>query len=327
MGPGHDAPVMGVLPSGTIEAAPNPCCTVLRIASNGITTYRIVRSSVSSDGFLIRTMQREEIQTAVDWAEQEGWNPGIHDAEAFYAADPEGFFVAELDGEPIGSVSVVNYDETFAFAGLYVVKPEYRDRGYGNRLCAAGWSHAGDRNIGADGVVAMQEKYRTRSGFRLAYRNIRFEGTGGGSEPEGPVDLMEVPFDRLSAYDARHFPAPRPAFLSSWIRQEGTVGRAVLKNDGDIGGYGVIRKCHNGHKIGPLFADTAETAENIFHALAAQAAGEPVYLDTPEPNAAAVALARRHGMSPVFETARIYTKAIPDLPLGEVFGVTSFELG
>jgi len=286
-----------------------------------------MRNSVSSDGFLVRTMRQEEVRVAVDWAEKEGWNPGIHDAEAFYAADPGGFFIAELDGEPIGSVSVVNYDEAFAFAGLYILKPEYRNRGYGSRLFAAGMSHAGERNVGGDGVVAMQEKYRTRSGFRLAYRNIRFEGTGGGSDPEGPVDLGEVPFDRLSAYDARHFPAQRPCFLEAWIRQEGTVGRAVLADDGTIAGYGVIRKCRNGHKIGPLFADTPGIAEDIFFALSAQAPGEAIYLDTPEPNAAAVALARRHGMVPVFETARIYTKAIPDLPLDEVFGVTSFELG
>ncbi|WP_243670418.1 hypothetical protein [Methanoculleus chikugoensis] len=95
-----------------------------------------------------------------------------------------------------------------------------------------------------------------------------------------------------------------PAFLSSWIRQEGgTSGRAVLADDGGIrGGYGVIRRCRSGYKIGPLFAETPEIAEEIFLALSAQAPGEPVYLDTPEPNAAAVALARRHGMSPVFET-------------------------
>ncbi|WP_244987621.1 GNAT family N-acetyltransferase [Methanoculleus chikugoensis] len=282
---------------------------------------------MSGDGFLVRTMDRREVGTAVDWAGQEGWNPGVHDAEAFYAADPGGFFVAELDGEPIGSVSVVNYGETFAFAGLYILKPGYRNRGYGSRLFAAGMAHAGDRNVGGDGVVEMQEKYRTRSGFRFAYRNIRFEGTGGGSEPEGPADLAEVPFERLSAYDARHFPAPRPAFLSSWIRQEGTSGRAVLADDGGIRGYGVIRRCRSGYKIGPLFAETPEIAEEIFLALSAQAPGEPVYLDTPEPNAAAVALARRHGMSPVFETGRIYTKTIPDLPIREIFGVTSFELG
>lgn len=282
---------------------------------------------MSTDGFAVRTMTRQEVRVAVGWAEQEGWNPGIYDAEAFYAADPDGFFVAELDGKPIGSISVVNYSETFAFAGLYILKPEYRNRGYGSRLFAAGTAHAGDRNIGGDGVLTMQEKYRTRSGFSLAYRNIRFEGTGGGNEPEGLVDTAAVPFDRLAAYDARHFPAPRPRFLEEWIRQEGRRGRAVLGGDGEVAGYGIIRRCRRGHKIGPLFADTPEVAEDIFLALSAQAPGEPVYLDAPEPNAAAVALARRHGMVPVFETARIYTKAVPDLPLDEIFGVTSFELG
>lgn len=272
-------------------------------------------------------MRRREVEVAVDWAAQEGWNPGNHDAEAFYAADPEGFFIAELDGEPIGSVSVVNYSATFAFAGLYILKPEYRNRGYGSRLFAAGMAHAGDRNIGGDGVLAMQEKYRTRSGFTLAYRNIRFEGAGGGNEPEGPVDIAGVPFEPLAAYDARHFPASRPRFLAAWLRQEGACGRAVLGEDGDVAGYGVVRRCRHGYKIGPLFADTPEIAGEIFLALSAQASSGPVYLDVPEPNAAAVALAQRQGMVPVFETARIYTKAVPDLPLDEVFGVTSFELG
>ncbi len=307
-----------------IERAPS---RHLPDGSNPGTIHRIVRKNVSGDGFLVRTMNRREVETAVDWAAEEGWNPGIHDAEPFYAADPGGFFVGELDGEPIGSVSVVNYGGTFAFAGLYVLKPEYRNRGYGSRLFAAGMAHAGDRNVGGDGVVAMQEKYRTRSGFKPSYRNIRFEGTGGGSVPEGTVEIAEVPFQRLCEYDARHFPAPRPAFLKSWIRQEGTLGRAVLADDGDIRGYGVIRRCRSGHKIGPLFAETPGIAEEIFLSLSSQAPGEPVYLDTPEPNAAAVALARRHGMSPVFETGRIYTKTIPDLPIREIFGVTSFELG
>ena len=303
------------------------CRVALRISSNGRNAYRLTRIHVNGEEFAVRTMRQREVEIAVDWAAQEGWNPGVHDADAFYVADPEGFFIAELDGEPIGSLSVINYSETFAFAGLYILRPEYRNRGYGSRLFAAGMAHAGGRNVGGDGVLSMQEKYRTRSGFTLVYRNIRFEGAGGGNEPEGPVDISTVPFERLAAYDARHFPAPRLRFLAAWIRQEGTCGRAVIGEDNDIGGYGVIRRCRHGCKIGPLFADTPEVAEDIFLALSAQAPDEPVYLDVPEPNAAAVALARRHGMAPVFETARIYTKAAPDLPLDEIFGVTSFELG
>jgi hypothetical protein len=47
----------------------------------------------------------------------------------------------------------------------------------------------------------------------------------------------------------------------------------------------------------------------------------------PEVNRAAVDMARRHGMERVFETARMYTGEVPDLPLDRIFGVTSFEVG
>lgn len=42
--------------------------------------------------YKIKTMTREELDIAVEWAAREGWNPGVHDADAFYAADPNGFF-------------------------------------------------------------------------------------------------------------------------------------------------------------------------------------------------------------------------------------------
>ena len=71
----------------------------------------------------------------------------------------------------------------------------------------------------------------------------------------------------------------------------------------------------------------AATAEAIFLGLTSKVAGAPVYLDVPEVNAPAVELARRHGMSVVFETARMYTGADPPLDLAKVWGVTTFELG
>jgi len=44
-------------------------------------------------------------------------------------------------------------------------------------------------------------------------------------------------------------------------------------------------------------------------------------------NRDAVALAEKHKMKLVFETARMYTGIFPDLPLNRLFGVTTFELG
>lgn len=76
-----------------------------------------------------------------------------------------------------------------------------------------------------------------------------------------------------------------------------------------LAGYGVIRKCRRGYKIGPLFADREEIAETLFLALTGRIPGEEFFLDIPEPNAAAGLLVRRHNMQSVFETARMYSGA------------------
>ncbi|MEM9807729.1 MAG: GNAT family N-acetyltransferase, partial [Cyanobacteria bacterium P01_D01_bin.56] len=55
--------------------------------------------------------------------------------------------------------------------------------------------------------------------------------------------------------------------------------------------------------------------------------GERFYLDVPQTNNAAVVLAQQHGMTYVFETARMYMPAAPNLPLENIFGITTFELG
>jgi hypothetical protein len=89
----------------------------------------------------------------------------------------------------------------------------------------------------------------------------------------------------------------------------------------------VIRDCREGCKIGPLFADDDEAALILFRALAATRPGRPIILDVPVPNEAAVALARSHGMQPVFETARMYKGTAPDLSLSSIYGITTFELG
>jgi hypothetical protein len=100
-----------------------------------------------------------------------------------------------------------------------------------------------------------------------------------------------------------------------------------LVEDGYIRGYGVVRARRTGSKIGPLFAETEEGADLLFRALAAAAESGPVSLDCPEPNQSATTLAARYGLSPIFETARMYRGPAPDVPLSRIYGITSLELG
>jgi ribosomal protein S18 acetylase RimI-like enzyme len=275
--------------------------------------------------FVARRMTEADLELALDWAAAEGWNPGLHDAHCFYAADPDGFFLGELDGVPVGSVSAVRYGGGFGFLGLYIVKREWRGQGFGLALWRTALDRLCDCVAGLDGVVAQQENYR-KSGFKLAFRTIRHRGEGGGEAPAGLTGLSAVPADEIARYDASAFPAPREAFLKAWIRQPQTAALGA-KDETRLKGYGVLRPCREGFKIGPLFADDERTAERLLAALMAGAPGAPVFLDTPEANPAAVALAARFRMTPVFETARMYRNGAPEMRLDRCFGLTTFELG
>jgi GNAT superfamily N-acetyltransferase len=274
-------------------------------------------------GFHVRTMTRGEVDFAVGLAEQEGWNPGRTDADAFYAADPNGLLIGLLNDEPIGCISSVRCGDGFGFIGLYVVKPEFRGKGFGIQLWNAAIRRLEGCNIGLDGVLAQQDNYR-KSGFRLAHRNIRFAHPNAAMLPESkPGDRRSVQdLPEIRTYDRACFPAPRDAFLQAWLRNPTLAAYA----EGALTGYGTIRPCLSGHKIGPLFSDDEATAENLFLDLASDIQG-PIYLDVPETNTAAVAMAERYGMERVFETARMYTGDPPQISLNRVFGVTTFELG
>ncbi|NMJ44269.1 GNAT family N-acetyltransferase [Roseomonas sp. JC162] len=277
----------------------------------------------------IRSMTREDLALALDWAAAEGWNPGLADAACFHAADPDGFLVGEVDGTPAGCVSAVRYPGGFGFLGFYIVRAEFRGRGHGMALWRAAMARLQPGVVGLDGVVAQQANYRT-SGFTLVHRNVRY----GAAAPVAPpvedappiVALAAIPFATLAAYDRRFFPAPRNSFLRAWITAPGHVAVAATGPAGLLG-YGVLRPCRDGSKIGPLFAETPAAARALFSALLDAAPPGPVFLDLPEPNADAIAMATAAGMAPAFETARMYAGPAPDLPLVHIYGITTFELG
>lgn len=277
----------------------------------------------------VRVMSAIDLARALDWAAAEGWNPGLDDARAFQIADARGFLVGLDDGEPVGCVSAVRYGDDFAFLGFYITTPQARGKGYGIQLWNAGMARLQGRNIGLDGVPAQQDNYR-KSGFRLAWRNIRYQGPAAarGLPPPGValVDAKTLPFDGVAAYDRRFFPAPRDGFLANWIGAPGHVALAAIR-DGALAGLGVVRPCRAGFKIGPLYAADAAIAAALISGLCERAGPGVVALDVPENNAAAVHLAESLGMVPAFETARMYTGTDPEVDAAGLFGVTTFELG
>ena len=164
------------------------------------------------------------------------------------------------------------------FWGFYIVDKEYRDKGYGIELTNALLAYMGSRNVGMDGVIEMCDKYQSL-GYKFAHNNARFriERLGFNLKPNmNIIPAQQINFVHLVAYDKKHFPAYRSAFLRAWIEQKNALAVGFISEDG-IQGYGVIRACREGYKIGPLFADTPEIADTLFQYLATFAKGQAIF--------------------------------------------------
>jgi GNAT superfamily N-acetyltransferase len=273
----------------------------------------------------VRKMSLQEMSFAINAARLEGWNPGLFDADCFYHADPNGFLMAEIEGNTVGCISAVAYNDNYGFIGFFLVDPEYRGQWHGIRLGKVALEYLGDRNVGLDGVLEKQVAYQN-FGFNYAYKNIRFEGKAKSKKSLAALPIANVDFNKLLEYDRKIFLFPRTAFLRRWIAQVDSFGY-YLENKDHLVGYGILRKCVTGYRIGPLFADDEIIAREIVDALLSNIPGEFYYLDIPEPNTASLKIVQQYNMQKVFETARMYTKEIPNAPLHKVFGITSFELG
>ncbi|MEU9414843.1 GNAT family N-acetyltransferase [Streptomyces sp. NPDC048272] len=278
-------------------------------------------------GFEIGGASAADMEMIRAWADEEGWNPGDTDRFAFAVADPDGFLVGRLHGEPVVCVSAVRYGTGFGFIGFYIARPRWRGQGYGIRLWKAAMSRLDGRLVGLDGVVEQQDNYR-RSGFRPAWNNVRHEGAprGGDDGATRVVDAGTLPFAQLAAYDRRFFPAPRDAFLSAWTGLPGRTALAAVR-DGRIEGLGVVRPCSGASRVGPLYAATPEVAATLVRRLAEHAPGGEVAVDVPDANPTATALMAELGLVPTFEAARMYTGPAPTVDLPGLYGVASLELG
>jgi len=273
----------------------------------------------------LRRMTAGELPAVLDWAAEEGWNPGLDDAAAFYATDPGGFFVAEIAGRIVAAISVVNHTGALAFLGLYLCRPDWRGQGIGHALWTHALAHAGARTVGLDGVEAQQGNYR-KSGFEPAGRTVRYAGVLPGRAHPGIGPVLRDDLGTLIAMEAGATGFEKRAFLSAWASDTETRRTLVCRAAGEIAGFATIRACREGWKIGPLVAGDGAVAAALIETCGRVAHGAPVMIDVPEPSRWLAGHCAGLGLAPVFGTARMYRGPAPQ-PGPVIAAVATLELG
>ncbi len=278
-----------------------------------------------------RKLDYQGLVTLVKWAEKEGWNPGPHDAEVYWATDPDGYYGYFIDDKLIGGGSIVSYNGEYGFMGFFIVLPEYRAQGIGRKL----WYQRRDKllsrlksnsSIGMDGVLAMQSFY-AEGGFKIAFRDERHEKIGENFSTHTNISsINNDTIDDVIKYDAKYFGFSRPQFLVPWVNLPGTKSFKYTVG-GKLKGIAILRKANKGYKICPLFADNAMIAEELYKACLNSAVDEPVYIDIPTNNDAAVDMIKKYNTTYIFECARMYYGNPPQVNMQNIYGITTFELG
>lgn len=274
-----------------------------------------------------RNARLDELAIILEWAAEEGWNPGLEDAAAFWQADPQGFFVATVDGALAAAISVVNHTEDFAFLGLYIARPDFRGQGIGFGLWQHALKHAGARVVGLDGVPDQQDNYAA-SGFELFSATTRFTGevaaaASGNVRMAGPEDVAVLTDLEAAASGVR-----KPSYLGAWFAPVESRQTWVMQDADGVAGFCTARRCCEGVKIGPLWAQREEDATVLMAHVAAQIGG-PVTLDVPDTSGPLKALCQALDLTPGFATARMYRGTPPpvDDASGGYFAVSTLELG
>lgn len=273
---------------------------------------------------MIRQAGARDLALMLDWAAAEGWNPGLEDAEAFLAADPDGFFLALEDDRPAACISVVNHAPDFAFLGFYIAHPDVRGRGIGHALWRHALAHAGARTVGLDGVEAQEANY-ARSGFVRTGATLRHEGRLPEVAAPGirPATLADA--GAIAALDAAATGVARPRFLGAWTRDTATRKTVVMEDD-RVSGVATARLCRDGCKLGPVIAGSEEGALALAFAAAAALGARDVVLDVPEAQAGLRSRLAAEGFTVGFATARMY-RGTPPAGDGSLYGIATMELG
>jgi len=286
---------------------------------------------INLDEISIEKITKNDLITLMDWASQEGWNPGKHDAAVFWHTDPDGFYGVKVGDNLIAGGAIISYEGAFGFMGIFIVNSQYRNLGIGNKLWYKRKNKLISRlkenaAIGMDGVLAMQPYYQ-KGGFELAFRDERYEFYGKNYTYSANVSLIKnEDFDEILKYDSLHFGFQRTSFLRQWLIIPSSMA-IKYKLDDEILGYAVIRKVEKGFKIGPLFAQNNTIAEELLKCCLSNSSEDFVYLDIPTINKNAIKLVEKYEGKYIFECARMYCGNAPNLPIDEIYGITSFELG
>ena len=247
----------------------------------------------------LRLMTDNDVPLGMRLKQQAGWNQLEADWRRMLAMQPDGCFLAEVDGAGVGTTVACVFDSV-AWIAMVLVDAEVRGQGSGKALMMRALEfldRQGVRSIRLDATPLGQPLYE-KLGFAVEYTLIRYAGVlPVPADQSSSTAVQTAPretWNDLVALDAAINHTNRSKFLRTLFAENPTAVRLVSQADG-IAGYLAVRPGCNALQLGPCMA-SAEAGPLLLADAWRTYAGQRVFLDVPQQHAAAVRLAERMGL-------------------------------
>ena len=254
----------------------------------------------------IRPMKVADLQLGLRLTRQAGWNQTESDWLRCMDLQPEGCFVAELDGASVGTTTTCVFGPV-AWVAMVLVEVNARHKGVATALL----KHALDfldkqevKTIRLDATSAGLPVYE-KLGFTPEYQLTRYEGiaphTGVQAHVTGATTSLWVD---IVAFDRRMTGTHRGKLLTR-LFEESPQAVHVLCRDGQLEGFVTLRHGANAIQIGPCIA-TPHAGPALLSDALGRCTGQLVFIDIPCDNARALRMAETSGLKVQRHFVRMY---------------------
>ena len=255
----------------------------------------------------IRSMTPADVATGMRFKTLAGWNQVEQDWRRFLALSPDGCFVADVGGEPAGTVVTVTFGGVCGWVAMVLVPPARRRQGIGTAMLRHGIAHlqaSGVNTIKLD-ATPMGRRVYVPLGFRDEYGLQRREGFGQACRWTSVRPMRNTDVADVVAFDTPCYGVCREDLLRFLYRDSGGLC-GVFPQDGVIEGYVMVRPGSGAFQIGPLVAAHERAGRALFCWALDRLAGEPVFFDLPLVNPGGTGLAEEFGFSVQRGFTRMY---------------------
>jgi predicted N-acetyltransferase YhbS len=260
--------------------------------------------------FTVRLLTPEDYDFAVQLANTMNWNMAPEDFQYMASLDPDGSFLLEADGKPVGIATCIGYGKVGWFGNL-IVDPAYRKKGAGGMLVchAVDYLHAkGVETVGLYAYPQLKEFYG-KLGFKAdidfallrADNVVAVEGTGAHR-------IEEAQLKKIATFDSYYFGGDRSQLIQSIVLEDGNAGYYAT-DGGHVVGYVAATIYSSMAWIGPLVCDPSKRyafAGRLVSSVLSKVAGKSVYTVAPKNDAVLLDLLSSIGFKEEFTVTRMY---------------------